>query len=428
MTITENIAIGSRFIPACAGNSPGPPHHGLATTVHPRVCGEQSLTKPSADLTNGSSPRVRGTVNFLACGVTPARFIPACAGNRVEETVTASDSPVHPRVCGEQSGVRSPRSESVGSSPRVRGTERSPPSTAAVERFIPACAGNSSCSRGRECSHSVHPRVCGEQGCWRYPAAQCHGSSPRVRGTALPRRARSRITRFIPACAGNSLWGFDGEPFSTVHPRVCGEQSRWQPHVLVICGSSPRVRGTDHHAEPSLSHRRFIPACAGNSLCISLRVRPNAGSSPRVRGTEQHLRTRAVVGRFIPACAGNSTPMLDGAGIPPVHPRVCGEQHGSAIAERLVRGSSPRVRGTGLSPRRDVTTRRFIPACAGNRTCCAGCWRHLSVHPRVCGEQINHSTERWQVSGSSPRVRGTGRGRQFCGPARRFIPACAGNR
>ncbi len=50
-------------------------------SVHPRVCGEQLKTCQSANPRDGSSPRVRGTVRDQTAHLTIARFIPACAGN-----------------------------------------------------------------------------------------------------------------------------------------------------------------------------------------------------------------------------------------------------------------------------------------------------------------------------------------------------------
>ena len=69
-----------------------------------------------------------------------------------------------------------------------------------------------------------------------------------------------------------------------------------------------------------------------------------------------------------------------------VHPRVCGEHIDINILNFYSRGSSPRVRGTFLSPLPTGVTLRFIPACAGNMEISAICNRTQAVHPRVCGE------------------------------------------
>ena len=71
-----------RFIPACAGNSAASACLLAAAAVHPRVCGEQTVTAQGMQIAAGSSPRVRGTAKMVSGFTTKRRFIPACAGNR----------------------------------------------------------------------------------------------------------------------------------------------------------------------------------------------------------------------------------------------------------------------------------------------------------------------------------------------------------
>ena len=133
-----------RFIPACAcaGNRQQPQLQSQSKTVHPRVCGEQGARCPYIFRLAGSSPRVRGTDESVECFHCELRFIPACAGNRAVFDEEPSPQSVHPRVCGEQSERFREIDSRCGSSPRVRGTglrSRLDPQPA---RFIPACAGN----------------------------------------------------------------------------------------------------------------------------------------------------------------------------------------------------------------------------------------------------------------------------------------------
>ena len=257
----------SRFIPACAGNSP-------AST--------SGSTSP-----NGSSPRVRGTRSRPASRPRRRRFIPACAGNSVDDAGALRPDTVHPRVCGELCCTARCTPASYGSSPRVRGTHRREGGWTRLDRFIPACAGNSPPRRRRSRGGTVHPRVCGELTARAPAASASSGSSPRVRGTRC----------------------FDSRPppgFS-VHPRVCGELLVGAAEAAKDSGSSPRVRGT-----PTAYQKIF---------------RQLNGSSPRVRGTRWgspapstgrtvHPRVCGELvdptsaprcwPRFIPACAGNS--------------------------------------------------------------------------------------------------------------------------
>ena len=355
--------------------------------VHPRVCGELMDAPAPPAQPVGSSPRVRGTRPRSCSSFGSSRFIPACAGNsvsplrsrgspsgsspRVRGTPNRSSPPpsgssVHPRVCGElvQRALR--RLADRGSSPRVRGTLVRHGNPVGVERFIPACAGNSNSARRVSRSRTVHPRVCGELRSIMRSSAGSSGSSPRVRGTPFRSRPATPRTRFIPACAGNSRPWRPGFPSSPVHPRVCGELFSRDPFDDQADGSSPRVRGTHGRSGPGASTSRFIPACAGNS---------RRAASP----------TRS----------------------PAVHPRVCGELAHRAKDARGGGGSSPRVRGTHLFTDPAPHPSRFIPACAGNSISARGAWQRLAVHPRVCGELIVAHGDGVAPSGSSPRVRGT---------------------
>ena len=257
----------------------------MPLTVHPRVCGEQGRIKEANTAFCGSSPRVRGTDRATkSCGA-QRRFIPACAGNRVNVSTARLRKPVHPRVCGEQPFAEASQAWQLGSSPRVRGTGVDDGGHQIDIRFIPACAGNSTGSGRRLVPLPVHPRVCGEQN---------HANS-----------AICCRKRFIPACAGNRQAQPARRVARAVHPRVCGEQFGEVLREVTRDGSSPRVRGTDVPDLPTDSDLRFIPACAGNS--------------PHRPGKRKRYA---------------------------VHPRVCGEQiiHRRHPPNR--RGSSPRVRGT----------------------------------------------------------------------------------
>ena len=260
---------------------------------------------------------------------------------------------------------------------------------------------------GPEPPQSVHPRVCGELHIDSAALAAVCGSSPRVRGTPSPLADRVNTVRFIPACAGNSRSTRRPFVLQAVHPRVCGELGLGPADRLYTFGSSPRVRGTRRGGRRAGDGRRFIPACAGNScmrsrsdgmppvhprVCGEL-VRPSVaatdtpGSSPRVRGTRKEHWQASAWFRFIPACAGNSAPKDRQSADAAVHPRVCGELGRDLDVGPFAVGSSPRVRGT------------LLAVCA--------LAPQLAVHPRVCGELL--------VMVGSERF------------ARRFIPACAGN-
>ena len=337
---------------------------------------------------SGSSPRARGTAGSPPSVAFGGRFIPACAGNSSQTKFTSSACPVHPRVRGEQGDVDRRVVAVAGSSPRARGTGGQVLGRAAGGRFIPAYAGNRRRVAAWSTAATVHPRVRGEQGTAQMIVGLFVGSSPRARGTAGHLQRRRRQHRFIPACAGNRAPSSTRSAPAPVHPRVRGEQHLRRDGRRPRPGSSPRARGTAHvvGAVPPLG--RFIPACAGNrratidaaaNISVHPRVRGEqfssrlkcacmVGSSPRARGTDPHSRAKWDRARFIPACAGNSGLVVGSPSLPPVHPRVRGEQGMRSAGGGPKTGSSPRARGTEEPADEPHQAHRFIPACAGNRS------------------------------------------------------------
>ena len=106
---------------------------------------------------------------------------------------------------------------------------------------------------------------------------------------------------------------------------------------------------------------------------------------------------------------------------------MCGEQKEYGIAAESLSGSPPRVRGTGCIDLIHGLPPRITPACAGNSTAPQGNGKLLADHPRVCGEQLPGVALYAIGLGSPPRVRGTARYRRINSSIRRITPACAGN-
>ena len=172
---------------------------------------------------------------------------------------------------------------------------------------------------------AVHPRTCGEHSPKHRTKPRPTGSSPHMRGTSLVRAAHPRVSRFIPAHAGNINCGSSAPSQPTVHPRTCGEHIKDEGTASLSFGSSPHMRGT------------FERHMSGDCHC-----------------------------RFIPAHAGNISRLCRQAGNGPVHPRTCGEHRNHPGQGLCVAGSSPHMRGTFQPVRQGVVSGRFIPAHAGN--------------------------------------------------------------
>ena len=354
----------------------------------------------------------------------------------------------HPRAGGERSCAWLPGPWSAGSSPRGRGTRAPGLGRAALQRIIPARAGNAGRSRVRACPSPDHPRAGGERRSGGWLMVFADGSSPRGRGTPGAARPRRALRRIIPARAGNAYMEIAWIRSSADHPRAGGERAHLRNGRLLPSGSSPRGRGTLHSPGPGLSRRRIIPARAGNAwagapACRRSPDHPRAGgertrrrrsragrggSSPRGRGTPRAQRHRPPTRRIIPARAGNarapgtfnsalfgSSPRGRGnASRPPAttastsdHPRAGGERELRIQRKRLAFGSSPRGRGNASSA-----------GISGSGT---------PDHPRAGGERDLQPASFRGAPGSSPRGRGT-----LDLPVRerlvgRIIPARAGN-
>ena len=131
--------------------------------------------------------------------------------------------------------------------------------------------------------------------------------------------------------------------------------------------------------------------------------------------------------RFIPAGAGNTHEVESRLRPRPVHPRGRGEHGDGGGVHAADDGSSPRARGTLRGRRTSLPQGRFIPAGAGNTRGLCGGKREKSVHPRGRGEHQGPSANPDPKDGSSPRARGTPPAAVVHRVRIRFIPAGAGN-
>ena len=131
------------------------------------------------------------------------------------------------------------------------------------------------------------------------------------------------------------------------------------------------------------------------------------GSSPRLRGTPEPKHGKTRVRGIIPALAGNTSLAVTFSRSRRDHPRACGE-HGEQVTHAPSPvGSSPRLRGTLLRTLGLQLGQGIIPALAGNTATTPVASPLSRDHPRACGEHecfINSANGYW---GSSPRLRGT---------------------
>jgi len=173
------------------------------------------------------------------------RFIPARAGNTHLEQLGTIAQAVHPRSRGEHFVNHLPNRGEVGSSPLARGTPRR--------------------NRGSRESVPVHPRSRGEHPYISPSVPMEVGSSPLARGTLEPASRKTTAGRFIPARAGNTPLLRRHRRLESVHPRSRGEHFTYSAHAASRTGSSPLARGTPMMGLFGMRVSRFIPARAGNT-------------------------------------------------------------------------------------------------------------------------------------------------------------------
>ncbi|ESD48281.1 hypothetical protein SM09_02912 [Escherichia coli] len=212
--------------------------------VYPRWRGELGavFTVHCANL--GLSPLARGTHILIGIHELRPRFIPAGAGNSFSSSSIAVVLTVYPRWRGELLIRSSYSAPLAGLSPLARGTQHGRPYEIPVARFIPAGAGNSHPSRNNAFIFPVYPRWRGELLFYSARTGTVAGLSPLARGTLISLAIINRLTRFIPAGAGNSR--VCSAPCSTnsVYPRWRGELKVAGTPRAVNVGLSPLARGT----------------------------------------------------------------------------------------------------------------------------------------------------------------------------------------
>ena len=175
----------SRFIPAGAGNSRSILLALFRLAVYPRWRGELCIKTSVKNFAVGLSPLARGTRTRDAPRFVGTRFIPAGAGNSHHDARATRQGSVYPRWRGELARRQFSGRFVLGLSPLARGTLFMRGSKSPRRRFIPASAGNSGESG---CVHqwsSVYPRWRGElKQIVRFPHIH-DGLSPLARGTPL---------------------------------------------------------------------------------------------------------------------------------------------------------------------------------------------------------------------------------------------------
>ena len=170
--------------------------------------------------------------------------IPARAGEPARRTRGGPSSAVYPRPCGgaAQQATRTMRAR--GLSPPVRGSHGAPCRDQGATGSIPARAGEPRTRDGVFHNRGVYPRPCG--GAKLPPSVRPDhvGLSPPVRGSLADSRRAMALQRSIPARAGEPTIVAGSAYPEAVYPRPCGGARGSGPKTSVREGLSPPVRGS----------------------------------------------------------------------------------------------------------------------------------------------------------------------------------------
>ena len=338
-----------------------------------------------------------------------------------------SATKVYPRVGGGTASAAAFTSAHCGLSPRGRGNRPHVVGIAAVNRSIPAWAGEPFEPCWWLSGRRVYPRVGGGTLFWARPCRLPNGLSPRGRGNPDVHTAGFRTERSIPAWAGEPRLHSSQSCPRAVYPRVGGGTLPQMRNRRGEGGLSPRGRGNQSGYGTWLVNQGSIPAWAGEPYhCLGYSTK-DSGLSPRGRGNLSQCSKIHLPRRSIPAWAGEPpAPPLSPRPIA-VYPRVGGGTGRTSSGLLRSIGLSPRGRGepfepcwwlsgtSGLSPRGRgnpllgppmPTPKRSIPAWAGEPRCPHGWLSHRKVYPRVGGGTDRVAVEGPHQGGLSPRGRG----------------------
>ncbi len=213
---------------------------------------------------------------------------------------------VHPRVGGGNWAREAGAELGSGPSPRGRGKRRAGRRRQARYGSIPAWAGETLGRRGAPRPREVHPRVGGGNGGQTDVVLPCGGPSPRGRGKPDDDGHGSADDGSIPAWAGETNASSSPPLRRGVHPRVGGGNAEFVRDRQLMKGPSPRGRGKRRRARAAAHTRWVHPRVGGGNANSAARVSGAGGPSPRGRGKPGCVSSQITSRRSIPAWAGET--------------------------------------------------------------------------------------------------------------------------
>ena len=152
----------------------------------------------------GRSPHARGRLEGLPRRDGGIGSIPACAGETILCLAAVSVVQVDPRMRGGDDVASPDPTAGAGRSPHARGRRCCFPRPNSRSGSIPACAGETNRVVFAVRPSQVDPRMRGGDGTSGTRYHTVSGRSPHARGRHAKRRRNTRLSRSIPACAGET--------------------------------------------------------------------------------------------------------------------------------------------------------------------------------------------------------------------------------
>ena len=231
---------------------------------------------------------MRGSLAAASTNANTNGIIPAHAGLTFYGLSSRFSCRDHPRACGAHRLLHTPHPLHEGSSPRMRGSRKIRQPNKRCNGIIPAHAGLTAVSPSMRSARWDHPRACGAHVRRRSGAFESMGSSPRMRGSRRAARDNLEAIGIIPAHAGLTSSVVNLEAVAMDHPRACGAHTSRKCQCGSSLGSSPRMRGSPLAAIPPCITLGIIPAHAGLTPCAAPAYML-ARDHPRARGAHVSL-------------------------------------------------------------------------------------------------------------------------------------------
>ena len=231
-------------IPAPAGEPARACPRPSSSWAYPRACGGAIADLRAELAATGLSPRLRGSPS-RALATTRARGpIPAPAGEPYRRRAATGSTRAYPRACGGAGRLRRLRALEQGLSPRLRGSLPGDMQRHVGPRPIPAPAGEPPPSSGRPPMPRAYPRACGGADKHARKRVQTLGLSPRLRGSRCEPDLASGAAGPIPAPAGEPTTPASSTKATMAYPRACGGARSHHAASIQGEGLSPRLRGS----------------------------------------------------------------------------------------------------------------------------------------------------------------------------------------